>query len=445
MADYYVWSGATGAANGTSWTDAYTTISAAAAVDAAGDVIRVAHDHLENNTSNVVWGWAGSTTNPPKVICVNRTTGAPANTAVVRTTGNFYISSDPVSGMHMRGIIMEPGVSSNSFGPQAFWVSGFGGRRSFYRDLTVKSEGSNTDTAGAAIDLQNNWGRVRFENLWVKINTTNANHLKFTNGTNFVEWVGGGVLAGTVGSKLIGGFSAYSNFALSDLDLSAAPAPLILFNVGGNDNINCTIRKSKLPANWSGSVVNSTPGANSRISMYNCDSGNTNYRMWIEDNAGVIRTETTRVRTGGATDGVTPISWWMVSNANVQESLTPLVSDPIEIWNTDTGVSKTLTIEVLHDSTTALTDAEIWVEVSYPNDASSPLGAVVRDSRASVITTAANQDASSVAWTTTDMSNPNKQKLVVTFTPLKAGWITARVFLAKTSKTVYVCPKPELT
>ena len=38
------------------------------------------------------------------------------------------------------------------------------------------------------------------------------------------------------------------------------------------------------------------------------------------------------------------------------------------------------------------------------------------------------------------MSNPNKQKLSVTFTPQQIGTIKCRVCLAKTSKTVYVDP-----
>jgi hypothetical protein len=38
------------------------------------------------------------------------------------------------------------------------------------------------------------------------------------------------------------------------------------------------------------------------------------------------------------------------------------------------------------------------------------------------------------------MSNPNKFKCAVTVTPGKAGPVTARIYLAKPSTTIYVDP-----
>ena len=43
------------------------------------------------------------------------------------------------------------------------------------------------------------------------------------------------------------------------------------------------------------------------------------------------------------------------------------------------------------------------------------------------------------------MSNPNTQKLSVTITPQEAGYMQAKVYLAKASKTVYVDPKLTVT
>ncbi len=63
------------------------------------------------------------------------------------------------------------------------------------------------------------------------------------------------------------------------------------------------------------------------------------------------------------------------------------------------------------------------------------------DRRATPLTTPADQTAGSATWTTTGLTNPNKQRLVVTFTPQKKGWMIGRVYLAKGSKTIYVDPK----
>ena len=110
-----------------------------------------------------------------------------------------------------------------------------------------------------------------------------------------------------------------------------------------------------------------------------------------------------------------------------------------------TGSPITVTVEILRDSATALTDAEIWLEVSYLSASGTPLGAVARNIAADVFTTPANQASSSETWTTTGMSNPNTQALAVTFTPQMAGFLMARVMLAKASTTVYVDPKLTVT
>ena len=51
MAIYYVWSGAGGSANGSSWANAFTTLTMAFATEVAGDTLYVAHDHAESTAS----------------------------------------------------------------------------------------------------------------------------------------------------------------------------------------------------------------------------------------------------------------------------------------------------------------------------------------------------------------------------------------------------------
>src|SRR5829696_6649358 len=99
MANYYVYSGAAGAANGTSWTNAYTTLANAIAGSvAAGDTVYVAHDHAESTAASISHTWPGTATSPVRVICANRAGSVPpvsadlANTATVTTTGNSPIT-----------------------------------------------------------------------------------------------------------------------------------------------------------------------------------------------------------------------------------------------------------------------------------------------------------------------------------------------------------------
>ncbi len=173
--------------------------------------------------------------------------------------------------------------------------------------------------------------------------------------------------------------------------------------------------------------------------MHNCDDGDTNYRLWVEDYAGSIKQETTIVRSGGASDGTTSLSWKMVSSANAEYPLIVLDSPEIVQWNDTTGSAITVTVEIITDNVT-LTDAECWLEVQYLGTSGYPLSTFISDAKADVLATAANQTTSTETWTTTGLTTPTKQKLSVTFTPQEKGFLHAVVKLALLSTTVYVDP-----
>ena len=97
------------------------------------------------------------------------------------------------------------------------------------------------------------------------------------------------------------------------------------------------------------------------------------------------------MRTGGATDGTTPISWKMVTTANSSYSL-PFVCPPIAIWNDTTGSARTATIEGIWGGGATPLDSECWVDVEYLGDASSPQGSFVNDCAADLLTTRRQPD-----------------------------------------------------
>jgi hypothetical protein len=171
--------------------------------------------------------------------------------------------------------------------------------------------------------------------------------------------------------------------------------------------------------------------------LFNSDSADTNYRYQKKTQFGTITHETTLVRTGGASDGTTNLSRKMVSNADAEWNHQTLDSPEIVLWNETVGSAITVTVEILHDSATNITDKEIWMEVQYLGTSGTPLSLFVDDAAADYITAAADQADSSATWTTTGMANPNTQKLNVTFTPQEKGYIHATVKLAKASYTVY--------
>jgi hypothetical protein len=117
MASYYVWSGATGSANGTTWANAYTTLATAFSGKVAGDTFYVAHDHAETAGATISLTTQGTVANPSKVICVNRAGSVPPvsadrrATATVSTTGSFPINF--VGSTHYDGIIFNGGDAAN--------------------------------------------------------------------------------------------------------------------------------------------------------------------------------------------------------------------------------------------------------------------------------------------------------------------------------------------
>jgi hypothetical protein len=256
--------------------------------------------------------------------------------------------------------------------------------------------------------------------------------------TRLFRWEGGSIASGSAAVTGLFVASTLANLEISGVDLSNAAQALNIFNTPVR---GASIRNCKLPASWSGDVVTGTLVQRSRMTLHNCDSGDTNYRVLVKDLYGAQSQETVIVRTDGATDGTTPLSWRLVTTSSADSSIRRFESGEIVRWNETTGSAITATVEILHDSATALDDDEIWLEVMYLGTSGVPLGTWISDAAASVLATPAAQTASTVAWTTTGITDVNKQKLAVTFTPQEKGFIHARVVMGVASKTVYVDPK----
>ena len=200
--------------------------------------------------------------------------------------------------------------------------------------------------------------------------------------------------------------------------------------------------RCKLPSGEGFSVVYGSPLDKfppSTLTLNHCSASNSVYDFYRYSFYGVIEDSISIYRSGGASNGTTPLSAKMVSSAKCIESFIALESVPITGWTSST-TEKTFTVEGVWDSATNIQDDEIWMELEYPADNSSGLGAIAKD-KCAVLGTPANQTASTETWTGTGgFSNENKFKLSVTVTPGKAGPICARVYLAKASTTVYIDP-----
>lgn len=446
MADIYVRStDGNDTDNGSTWALAKATLLGAAGIDAAGDSIWLSQVHAESSATAQTIPFAGTKASPVRVIAGNDAAAPPTATATasVSTTGASAIT---LSGSaYFYGITFSAGsgavnapltlnnVATTADAIEIFdtcsLISAGTGSASF---VNVGANGASNSEPSETILL----------NTDMKVSGVAASIDVYGD----LLWRGGSILSGNATtSKLFraGSVSRPPSVTVEAVDFAnmSASCPLVDATRAGKYRFfDC-----RMPASWTGGLITGTPTANFRAELINCDSADTNYRLWIEDYAGSIVDETTLVMTGGATDGTTPISWKMSTTANANEFTALLVSPEMVIWNETVGSSKTVTIEILHDSVTNLTDAEVWLQLIALNTSGAPLGSVVSDHRATPLTAAADQTASSAAWTTTGMTNPNKQKLSVTFTPQEKGLFVARVVLAKPSKIIFVNKEPVVT
>jgi hypothetical protein len=411
------------------------TLAAALTAAGAGGRIGVKSDHAESQASAMALTSPGTDASPVHILCIDwssDTVGSNALTtgATVTTTGNSSITFAGVA--HSIGVTYS--AASGAVGA-GIATSATSFRWTFENGaLIIAGTG-----AGARIAI----GAGGVDGAKCTLINTN---LKFAavgqsvdiNGIE-LTMIGGSVdAAGSIPTTLFSQTNRGSLVRLSGVDLSAIGSGKNLFAAAANALVDAKMFNCKLGSSvaiTTGSIAN--PGA-FRIQAVNNDSADTNIRYYKQDYQGTITQESTIVRTGGASDGTTPISRKMVTTAN-SKFYSPLVSDPIDVWN-ETLSALTATVEVVTDNVT-LTDAEAWLEVEYLGTSGFPISTLAHDRASNILSTPANQTSSAVAWTTTGLGTPVTQKLSVTFTPAEKGWIRFRVHLAKASTTMYFCPE----
>lgn len=310
--------------------------------------------------------------------------------------------------------------------------------------------------------------------------------------------------AGSTPTTLFGGIASAPGFLLCESSDLSAEAFTNLVNVGFAAPSEFVFRDCKLPASIAVTTGTNPGMGGPTVVMDNCDSADTNYRLARSGYAGATTSEAVLVRTSGASDGVKKLAHKMVSASTCVFGQVFLEGPERAVWN-NTLSAMTATVEIIHDSAAALTNAEVWIELHYLGTSGFPRATMIHDAPATPITTAGNQDASTVAWELDAPTAPNgvranlttyavgnlitvasnsgrifiataittgisgasepagfatavdgdsitdtgvtfgamrRQKLVTaSFTPAEKGYIRYRVVMAAVSKTLYYDPK----
>ena len=431
--------------NGTTWTLAKATVAGALAIAAAGDTIYVSQAHAETQATAMTWTSPGTAASPVKILCVNDGAEPPtalATTATVSTTGT---SSITISGFaYLYGISLN--VATGSGG--AVLQAGAASASTWVYLADCKITIGTTSSSGAVVSGVS--ASASDDSLLVLDNTS----LKFSATTQGVAptrsfvWLNTPSAVDPAGSIPTSLFKEATGSAgkvvVSGVDLSAlGSGKSLVAPISTGSTLEYYFRNCKLGASVAVKSAQAIPGQGGpNIFLDNCDSGATNYRLEHYKYQGSIISGATIKRTGGASDGTTGISWTMASLAGAS-FISPLTSPPIYAWNETTGSAKTLTVEILHDSVTDLTESEVWAEVEYLGSSATPLASFATDHNSTVLSLSSTAQAAGTGtgnWTTTGLTNPRSQKLEVTVTPQMKGLFRVIVYLGKASYTIYVDP-----
>jgi hypothetical protein len=272
---------------------------------------------------------------------------------------------------------------------------------------------------------------VKFSNITQCITVASAD-FKWLNTPSAIN------TGGSIPTVLFGSSGAYPTSALiSGVDLSALGSLKYLVTPGTSTTaaIRYYFQNCKLNAALAG-VINGTIPAPGGVEVYLDNCGNTNYQMAHYKYQGSIVNENTVVRTGGASDGTTQLSWNMTSLATGPSLIFPLESPIIAQWNDSPG-SHTATVEFVSDYT--LTNENIWLELEYLGTSGYPESILVNNAPATApsVPSATAWPASAASW---GGSQTTPQNMSVSFTTTAKGLVRAKVKLAKTGATVYVDP-----
>lgn len=427
MATKFVYSGAAGLNDGSSWADAWTSAASSTGV-AAGDIVKIHKTHSETGLTTTQSWSNGTISNPVRLVCVDKdNSDALATGAVI---GWNTDATGPGGNIYGRGLTLQNSGSRLISTPAA--------NGKFELDtciLKVTGAGGINFAATTARWL------VRFTNVTVDFSAASNAGVVFTipNSNNF-EWIGGEYILRSPQTTLFAGVSAQAGILVRGVKFTGTCTNILTTSstVYGTYNFEQCVLPTYTNLR-TGTQLNPVD----RINFNGCVPAGTLTVPGLAPNIqadyhGSLAASLSRYRTGGANDGyqTNEYSWAITSTANVGALTTPFQS-PLLVKRVAAG-SQTLTFYVASGVT--LTDEELWVELLTPSEDVSPTGLpVFRTSRCQLLATPASltTDGSST-WNGSGVGT--KQKISFSIAPTIAGIAVARFFFAKASTTVYVDP-----
>jgi len=434
MAVKYVNSGASGANDGSSWTDAWTAIGSSTGV-AAGDEVRVHKAHTQTGAIGTLNWSNGTLANPVKIFCVDKDASDALATGAVLSNN----SGSPA----FNGNIVWDGITFTITTGSMNWAAATDNLQRL-RNCTLNLSSSGTFTFGGTR------GCTLLSNSNIDMSGSTAAASNLGAGAGAVFFMRGGTITLRTGAgnttTLFAATGSACRMRCEGVNITGTCTNLAtLANGGSVELVRCI-----LPTYTNRLLA--TPGTNEFIGyilLERCVAGTLSVGQLglsaLENRVGVLLSDLTKYRTGGADDGIqaNAHSWSMAANANALANASFLYGLPMPVW-VGTG-SKTIKVYVA--SAVTLNDDEFGIDVLSSNETASPnttsQGRFQSTRLADRGTPAALTTDGTSTWTG-GAAVATKQYATVTINQGQAGPVLIRPWLALASTTVYVDPKPDV-
>lgn len=455
MATYYVWSGATGAANGTSWTDAYPDLDTVFTSEAIleDDVIRLADDH--DNTSyvaNKVWllpEASGSIKKHVHVISTNRGTGLPSAGAIEQTGGDYSLELN--GRWNCYGVTFKVGDGTSQINADII----FNNDAYSYGTSTFKAcpfiINSSNGAASIIISPKSRPSVVDFNECSFDFLTISQYFVLQGGIVNFTNCeLTGSAIQSVFRTSL---YPAEVNMQGCDFSIATGMS----FIGGGNQHLKLLCVNSKVPTHIMG--TRSSDVGVTDAEYHSCTATDNTYFYAKFGSQGDIHHDVGVYLDGGATtvnsDGSIinySLKMETVATAWASHVSEPLYSPWLYVPVFSTG-SKTFEIKVANTFATTAKDNECWMELEYMGGGvpvNTPL--TERETTAPVISGTLHQDflaaGSSLADTAeawTGIAGEKTHTLSKTVTVNEQGYARVRIALTATGEVLYVNPEIEVS